>query len=169
MALGNTRQETKEKKTYLSINKGKVVAYTSGGTKKYYSYVEGRIRAIYTLRSNFNGEEVKRWYIDLRDGKDLYSLCLPYSSGVFKGIILSLASAKDLRASTLVKIIPYEGNNGFTKVVVYADGEKLEWIKKQLPPRETITIGGKEVKDDTKQMEFVSTLCKEIQDKIKVV
>ena len=163
MALGQHQQE---RKTYLSINHGKVVQGT-GESKQLFSYVDGNIEAIYTKRSTFGSEVVTRWYIDLRDGADLYSICLPYSSGVFKSIILALAAEQSLTASTLVRIEPYKGKNGYTKVVVYADGVKLDWIKKQLPPQDVLTIGGKQVKDDTRQMEFIESYVRLIQGRIE--
>lgn len=162
MALGRQQQE---RKIYLSINHGKVVQGT-GEEKQLFSYVDGAIEAIYTKRSTFGGEEVVRWYIDLRDGGELYSLCLPYSSGVFKSIVLALAAEQSLTASTPVRIEPYEGRNGYTKVIVYADGTKLDWVTKQLPPQETITIGGRQIKDDTKQMELITSYVKLIQERI---
>lgn len=162
MALGRQQQE---RKIYLSINHGKVVQGT-GEEKQLFSYVDGAIEAIYTKRSTFGGEEVVRWYIDLRDGAELYSLCLPYSSGVFKSIVLALAAEQSLTASTPVRIEPYEGRNGYTKVIVYADGTKLDWVTKQLPPQETITIGGRQIKDDTKQMELITSYVRLIQERI---
>ena len=162
MALG----QRQEQKTYLSITHGKV-AQGTGAEKQYYTYIDGSIEAIYTKHSHFGGEDVVRWYIDMRDGEELYSLCLPYSSGVFKSIILSLSSLEDLTNSTPVRIEPYEGRNGYTKVVVYADGVKLDWITKQLPPQEIVTVGGKQVKDDSKQMEYISSLCAKITERIK--
>jgi len=162
MALGRQQQE---RKIYLSINHGKVVQGT-GEEKQLFSYVDGAIEAIYTKRSTFGGEEVVRWYIDLRDGAELYSLCLPYSSGVFKSIVLALAAEQSLTASTPVRIEPYEGRNGYTKVIVYADGTKLDWVTKQLPSQETITIGGRQIKDDTKQMELITSYVKLIQERI---
>ena len=161
MALG----QRQERKTYLSITHGKV-AQGTGDSKQYYTYIDGCIEAIYTKHSHFGGEDVVRWYIDMRDGEELYSLCLPYSSGVFKSIILSLAADRELTASTPVRIEPYEGRNGYTKVVVYASGVKLDWITKQLPPQETITIGGRQVKDDSKQMEFITSLVQTIQGRL---
>lgn len=158
-------QNDKQRKTYLTISHGKVVQ-GSGESRQYFSYVDGAIQAIYTRNSTFDNGVVKRWYIDMRDGEELYSLCLPYSSGVFKSIILSLASATDLTASTPVRIEPYEGANGYTKVVVYVEGVKMNWITKQLPPQELITIGGKQIKDDSKQMEFIASLCKQITERI---
>ena len=161
MALG----QRQERKTYLSITRGKVVQGT-GGERQYYTYIDGCIEAIYTKHSYFGGEDVVRWYIDMRDGEELYSICLPYSSGVFKSIILSLSSLESLSSSTPVRIEPYEGRNGYTKVVVYAGGIKLDWITKQLPPQEIVTIGGKQVKDDSKQMELITSLCATITERI---
>ena len=162
MALG----QRQDRKTYLSITHGKVVKGT-GDSRQYYTYIDGCIEAIYTRHSHFGGDDVVRWYIDMRDGEELYSICLPYSSGVFKSIILSLSSLDELSSSTHVRIEPYEGRNGYTKVVVYADGVKLDWITKQLPPQEIVTIGGKQVKDDSKQMEYISSLCATITERIK--
>ena len=153
------------KKTYLTISHGKVVKGT-GWSKQYFSYVDGTIQAIYTKQSHFDNGVVERWFIDMRDGEELYSLCLPYSSGIFKSIILSLASAEDLNTETPVRIAPYVGKNGYTKVVVYADGIKLDWAVKQLPPRETVTVGGKTLQDDTKQMELISSLCGKIVERL---
>lgn len=163
MALG---QNTTQQKRYLSISHGKVTEGT-GAARRLYSFVDGTIQAIYTKRSTFGREEVTRWYIDIRDGAELYSLCLPYSSGVFKSIILALAADERLTASTPVRIEPYEGKNGYTKVVVYSDGVKLDWVTKQIPPQETITIGGRSVKDDTKQMEFIASLCDRVQARLQ--
>lgn len=159
-------QDEKKKKTYLTISHGKVVK-GSGESRQYFSYVDGAIQAIYTKDSTFDNGVVKRWYIDMRDGEELYSLCLPYSSGVFKSIILSLSSAPYLTASTSVRIKPYEGANGYTKVVVYVEGVKMDWAIKQLPPQEYIAVGGKQIRDDTKQMAFISSLCNEIAERIK--
>ena len=162
MALG----KKKEERSYFSISYGKVVK-GSGNTREYFSFIEGCIKSIYTRHSNFGGEDVLRWCIDMVDGEEIYSLCLPYGSGVFKSIILAIASKENLTKQTYIRIKPYEGANGFTKVVVYADGEKLDWITRQLPPQETITIGEKKVKDDTKQMEFISSLCETIRERLK--
>lgn len=151
MALG---QDYSRQKTYLSISHGKV-AKGSGASKEQYSYIEGFIEAIYSKRSTFGNEVVTRWFIDMRDGNDLYSLCLPYSSGVFKSIVLSLASDEALTSSTPVRIEPYEGRNGYTKVVVYSDGIKLDWATKELPPQQTVIIGGRQVRDDSRQMELI--------------
>lgn len=158
-------QTEKKRKIYLSINHGKVVQGT-GANKKYYSYIDGNIEAIYTKRSTFGAETITRWYIDIRDGEELYSLCLPYSSGVFKSIILALASDEALNFTTPVRIEPYEGKNGYTKVVVYSKGVKLDWIVKQLPPQEKVTIGGREVKDDSKQMQLINSYVATIRERI---
>lgn len=163
MALG---QNTAQKKRYLSINHGKVVE-GSGDQRQSYSFVEGFVQAIYTKRSTFGGEVVTRWYIDIQDGAELYSLCLPYSSGVFKSIILALASDERLSTSTPVRVEPYEGKNGYTKVVVYSDGVKLDWVTKQLPPEETVNVGGRSVKDDSKRMEFICSLCARVKERLQ--
>lgn len=163
MALG---QLTQEKRVYLSINHGKVLVQGTNGAKAY-SFVEGSLEAIYKKSATFGGEEVVRWYINLRDGADLYTVCLPYSSGVFRSIILSLASVEQFTPLHRIRIEPYEGRNGFTRVSVYVNGEKLDWIKRPLPAQEIVTVGGKQVKDDSKQMAVIASLVEEIQRKLK--
>lgn len=163
MALGNNATESK---TFLSIAHGKIVQGT-GTSKHLYSYIEGTIKAIYNKSTTFGNDIVKRWYIDMRDGEQLYSICLPYSSGVFKSIVLSLASDEAINSNTPVRIEPYEGKNGYTKVIVYSDGIKLDWVTKQLPEQETITIGGRTIKDDAKQMEFICSIADKIIERIR--
>lgn len=163
MALGTNTQT--ERKVYLSISHGKVTQGT-GADKQTYSYVDGTIKTIYSKVSTFGNEVVNRWYIDLRDGEQLYSICLPYTSGVFKSIVLSLASCETLSPSTSVRIKPYEGKNGYTKVVVYADGAKLDWITKELPEQEVVQVGTRTIKDDSKQMEYICSLVSKVVERI---
>lgn len=146
------------RKIYLNIKEGAIVRRTDAGEEKY-AFVEGAVEKIYQKERNFRGEAVMYWYIDLRDGSgELYSLGFPYGSNTFKSIILSLATATDLQQ---VKIKPYTAN-GYDKVVCYANGVKLDWISKQLPPVEEVVFGGRRVKDDSKRMAYISSLVEEI-------
>lgn len=81
MGLGNT-ESVQTSKHYISISNGKVIIDRGKGKKESFNYVEGILEGIYTQKRIFGGEEVVRWFIDLRDGTDIYSICLPYSSGV---------------------------------------------------------------------------------------
>ena len=161
MALG----QGKGTRTYLYISHGKIVMGT-GNSKKYYTFIEGCIEGIYTKHSRFGDEDVVRWYIDIIDGEESYSICFPYGSGVFKSVVLSLASLEDFATDSSIRIQPYE-KKGYTKVVVYADGQKLNWVENCLPPQDIITIGEKQIKDDTKQMEYISSLCAAIMERMK--
>lgn len=164
MGLGKTEQ-VQTKKHYLSINNGKVIIDRGQGKKESFSFVEGVLEGIYTQKRNFGGEEVTRWFLDLRDGSDIYSICLPYSSGTFKSIVLALASDEALSSSTPIRIETYE-KGGFTKVVVYSEGTKLDWVTSELPPLKEIKVGSKVVKDDTERMNFINNLCNTINQRI---
>ena len=159
MGLGNLVAETstpQNKIKWLSIHHGKV-ELSENGVKQLYDFVEGRLSSIYTKERNYNGEPVLKWFINLRDEEgELYSISFPYSSGTFKSIVLALASATDLTASTIVKILPYQ-KGSFTNVAVYADGAKLDWVVKQLPPLDFVTINGQRVKDEAKRMKLISS------------
>ena len=106
------------------------------------------------------------WYIDIKDGTELYSISLPYISGTFKTIILALASDEELTKDKPVVIEPYE-KNGYTKVVVYSDGVKLDWITKELPPLKEIEVAGRKYTDDSERMAFIENLAAKVAGRIK--
>lgn len=160
MALGKVTEQ--DKKYYLTISDGKVVHH-KGGRKFYYAFVEGKLESIYLKERTFNGENVLYWYIDIRADRELYSISLPYKSGSFKSIILALASVPSLDGE--VRIEPYT-KNGYTKVSVSLNGERLDWVTKELPPVDTIQIAGQPVKDDTRRMEYISSLVDKVQQRI---
>lgn len=158
------------RKTYLNIKEGAIVKRTPEGTEERYSYVEGRLEAMSQKERNFRGEVVVYWYIDLRDedSGELYSLGFPYASNTFKSIILQLASnegLESLRKGSTIRIEPYT-KNGYDKVKVWGGSVKLDWISKQLPPIEEVTIGGRRVKDDTKRMAYISSLAERVRSSL---
>lgn len=165
MALGiNNAQQSKTK--WLTIHHG-VVELSENGQKQPFSYVEGKLLSVYKKERNYNGEAVLKWFINLRDDKgDLYSISFPYGSGTFKSIILALASVTTLTASTTIKIKPYQKGN-FTNVVVYADGAKLDWAIRELPPVGYVSINGQRVKDEAKRMEIITSFVASINERAK--
>lgn len=169
MGLGNRQtqeQEQRRPRKWLSIHHGKV-ELSENGEKQYYSYVTGYLRSIYTAPRTYNGEQVTKWFIDLEDDEqDYYSISFPFNSGTLKSIVLALASAQDLTASTTIEIAPYQKGN-FTNVVVKADGVKLDWVTKDLPPVESLTINGRTVKDEGRRMAYISSLAQSINAKLK--
>ncbi len=164
MALGTIDQDTK-RKVFLSISKGKVVHYLQGGGVEQFKNVEGRLQDITIKERTFNGKRTPFWYMDIRDGAEIYSLSLPYVSGTFKSIILSLASVKSLSRETNVLIEPYLKGD-YTKVAVYADGTKLDWIVKELPPLKEVMVGSTKVVDDTERMDFIRRLASTVKERI---
>lgn len=164
MALGHYDEDTK-RKVFLSISHGKVVHYLSGGKVENFKNVEGRLQDISIKERTFNGKKTPFWYLDIKDGGELYSLSLPYVSGTFKSIILSLASYQSLSKETTILIEPYEKGN-YTKVVVYADGNKLDWIVKELPPLQEVVLGGKSYSDDTERMNFIKEIASQVRERI---
>ena len=161
MALGKAEQT---RKYYLSISEGKIV-HSQDGKKEYYSYVEGELDKIYKLERTFKGEKVDYWYIDLRGQKDTYSISLPYKSGVFKSIILALANEPAVGIAS-IKIEPYKKGD-FTKVIVYSNDSRLDWITKELPEVTEVQIAGQTIKDDSKRMAYIESLVADINARLK--
>ena len=158
MSLG-----VKTERAYLNVKDGKIRYKKPSGEESLYDYVEGILIDITHKPREFNGETIEYWYIDfLAEGGTIYSLSLHYSSGVAKSIFNALASADKLGK---IRIETYQ-SGGFTKAIVYNDGERLSWKYTDMPPIEEVKVGGKIVKDDTKRMEFFKKLTQEIKLKI---
>ena len=85
--------------------------------------------------------------------------------GTFKSIILALASDEKLTADTPIVIEPYE-RNGYTKVVVYSDGVKLDWVTKELPPLKEVVVKGKTYTDDEERMNFIKGIAHQVKERV---
>lgn len=154
MSLG-----VKNQKTYLNIKEGKI--YLKGEP---YDYIEGYLKGIETRIREFNGEELKYFYIDIQDvNNKIFSLALVYNSGIAKSLFNSLASLDSY--NDLIKIEPYY-LNGFTKISVSSGGLRLSWKHRELPPLKEVQVGNKIVKDDSERMAFIESLVTEINSKI---
>lgn len=157
--------ENNTSKKYLNIKEGSIVLKTATGEESYNS-VEGTIQDIYVKPRQFRGESLKYWYIDIKSKSgELYSLAAPYSSGVIKAILNSLASADELKT---IRIETYQSGE-FTKVKVFNNGDPLYWRYSELPPLEDITVGSKIIKDDSKRMSFFEEIVKDIVNKINTI
>lgn len=156
-----TKENKRGKIVFLNVKDGKLIR-RDGLVIEEFDFVEGTLEKIYTKEREFNGERVLYWYVPLRDDNgDLYLLGLPYSSGVFKSIVLSLANDDRLTPLSTIRIETYL-KDGRTKVSVYDQGEKLNWITSELPPVRETQVGGRIVKDDSERMSFIAGLVKKI-------
>lgn len=156
-----TKENKRGKIVFLNVKDGKLIR-RDGLVIEEFDFVEGTLEKIYTKEREFNGERVLYWYVPLRDDNgDLYLLGLPYSSGVFKSIVLSLANDDELTALSTIRIETYL-KDGRTKVSVYDQGRKLNWITSELPPVRETQVGGRIIKDDSERMSFIARLVKKI-------
>lgn len=162
--MGLEEAKKRGRKYYLTISEGQI-SHSEDGKREYFASVSGTLEKIYKQERNFNSETVQYWYIDIRGEKDeLYSISLPYKSGVFKSIILALASEPAIALSP-IKIEPYKKGD-FTKVVVSSGDKRLDWVTKELPAVEEFRVSGQIFKDDTKRMAYINTLVQEINTRL---
>lgn len=162
MGLG----QAKKRKVFLNLNGG-MVEHTINGKKEQFSYVEGRLISIYDYERAFNGQKMKYWYIDMEDDDGtIYSIGFNYSSGLFKTIILSLASDESLNPNSIIRVQPYMKDK-YTKAVVWSDGVKLDWVIKEMPPLKEIKVGNKTIKDDTDRMKLIAVYVSKINMRVK--
>lgn len=162
MALGIIQQP---KRKYLTIHHGKV-ELSDNGTKSYFSFVEGKLKSVFLVQRTYGTEKVTKWIMELTDeGGEIYSLSFPYNSGTFKSIVLAMASAENPEGSMIFKIEPYQKGN-FTNVVVYGNGNKLDWVVAELPPVKEVKVGSQTYKDDTDRMNFITSLVENLNKNI---
>lgn len=158
MSLG-----TKQNRTFLNIKDGRIIKKTPQGDESF-DYVAGNLAQISIREMEFKGEKIPYWYFTLQDpnGGEVYILSVYYSSGVAKSIINSLASEENLG---LIRIEVYQSGD-FTKAKVYNNEKKLSWKYTELPPVEEVRIGDKLIKDDSKRMDFIKEMAREINERI---
>lgn len=156
----------KQSKTYLNVKEGRIVYKNTKGEEIAYDYLEGKLVGIAKRERDFKGEPVMYWYFDIQGEEgDIYSLSMPYSSGVAKAILNSLASVDELGK---VRIETYQSGE-FTKSIVYNNGDRLSWKYSTLPPIEEVKVGERMVKDDSKRMALFNEIAQDIVNKINKV
>jgi hypothetical protein len=161
MSLG-----VKPKVVFLSIKDGKITRKTARGSLERYDYVEGILINVECRERDFTGETVLYWYFDIQESRgEIYSLALSYNSGIAKSILNSLASVDKFG---VIRIEAYS-KDGFNKVMVYNNGQRLDWRYRELPPVEEVIVGDKTVKDESKRMELFNNIAKELGYKLSKV
>lgn len=167
MGLGNRTEPAREERIYLNIAHGRI-ELNQNGQKNYYTYVEGKLRGICSREREFRGETSKYYYLELvGDEGELYSIGFSENSGVLLSIVNSLASDETLSPSAMIRIETYEVG-GYTKVIVWSEGVKLDWLQRELPPIKTIDVGGKSYKDYTLRNQFTEDLVARINQRIGI-
>ena len=161
--LGN--QEQHKKTIFLNIKDGKITR-RNGLFFDEFDFVSGKLEQIRKVERTFNGETFLYWYMILRGrNNERYSLGFGYNSGVFKSIILCLASDKTLSPLSEIKIETYLKEDK-TKVSVYDGETRLSWITKDLPKVEILESGGKKIRNDSERMKYICNLVTDIRFKI---
>lgn len=154
---------------FLNIDKEGRLVYNKDGEKKFFDSVSGTLSGIQKREREYNGEKVLVWNISLKDSetREEYILSLRYESGVFRSIVLSLASLPVIGKEEVISIHPYS-KDGFTKVIVRQGDTKLDWIEggKKLPQAEEVNVAGKIYKDTSKRDAYIEKLVAQINNLI---
>lgn len=159
--LGNNNSSTSKGFTFLNFKDGKIVK-RNGLILEEFDFIEGSLEKIFLKERDFNGERVLYWYVVLQDEKnERFALSFNYNSGVFKSVVLSLASDDTIGLSNKIRIDSYF-KDGKTKVVVRNGTNKLDWVTRDLPPVNEVDVGGKIVKDESARMELISHYVEKI-------
>ncbi len=157
--------ETRRKRVpaYLNIREGCIIKKDiEEGTVESYDAFTGIFGRIEKRRRVIHGQSIDFWYITVSDPEagEAYELSMPYSSGIAKSIILCLASPEGLAAvgaEQPIRLATYL-KDGYTHASMSTAGAPLKWAYDTMPPLETIKVGGRLVKDDSKRMAFIEDL-----------
>ena len=159
MGLGKT-----EKATYVSIKKGRLFTKDRSGEEQAHDYLEGRLVDIKRTEKDFGGELVTQYQFAFQDEEgEKYILSTGEKGGVARALINSLASMHGKAAN--LRVVPYT-KGGFTKILLYQNGERLDWKYKEIPAVEEKLVDGLKVKDETKRLDFFRQIAEDIALKI---
>ena len=162
MGLGKT-----EKVTYVSIKEGRLVTKDATGAEQLHDYLEGSLVDLTRKEKEFGGEKVTQYQFEFKDDKgERYILSTGEKGGVARALINSLASMQGKTGN--LRIVPY-AKDGFSKVLLYQNGERLDWKHKEIPGVEERQIEGVKIKDETKRLEFFRNMADEIASKVSRV
>jgi hypothetical protein len=166
---------------YLAVFNGKITRRVEAGTPNAnqrenkngkvvheltYDKLSGRLSNI-EFRDGDYGREI---HFTLKDELDIFRLQLPYSSKVAKSIIMRLLKC-DLSANLEIHTgWDKEKESTFSYITQNGEVVKSAYTKEEpngLPPMEQKKMKGKEVWDDSEQLEFLGEMIKkEIMPKL---
>lgn len=161
MPLGNLK-----KATYISVKDGRLVTKNEGGVETAHDYLEGALIDVTLRTKEFGREKVTSYLLEFHDeaGERLI-LSIGEKSGVARSVINSLASVTGNLGK--VRIVAYV-KDGYSKVAVYNNGERLGWKYPEIPPVEERAVEGVTIKDDSKRILFFRALVESVKAKTTV-
>lgn len=151
---------TFKKATYVSVKEGRLVTKDESGQETTHDYLEGALVDITTRTKEFGREKVTSYLLEFHDeaGERLI-LSIGEKSGVARSVLNSLASVSGNFGK--IRILAYV-KDGYSKVAVYNNGERLAWKYPEIPPVEERDVGGVTLKDDSKRVLFFRKLAEQI-------
>ncbi len=159
--LGNT-----EKKTILSIGRGKIIHYKRGADPDEYTFIEGRFEGITTRTRKINGVDMPAIDFNFSDGSEQYVLSV-ITMSVATDIIRCLYGIQDFRSGRLrIDTRPRQKNDTvFTNVYVSFNGKDYRWAVDIPAPQEITLPSGKVVTDDGITRDAIQRLIEEINSR----
>lgn len=160
-------QNGKQKKVYLRIANGSIIS-KKNGTENSFASISGSLKGIELKEHDFDNKKFKNWHLTITDlgSNEVYDLAVSRTAGVFKSIVRSLVTEQGLDNLEDITIEVYTSKSGYTNAVVSAGGQKLHWVDEQMPAVRYVTVGDKEVADDSAQMNWIQTLVDRINARI---
>jgi hypothetical protein len=181
MGLNNTSNSV----TYLSVQNGKIAKRVQEVTaasksrtvessgkvvhEELFDSITGTMTAIITREGNF-GKELQ---ITLTDDRP-YVLQLKLSSGPASSFLRALPNVELSKPVTLIPKIEIKGEVKRTSVIIAQGGKGVKWaftkdFPGDLPAMKQIKVKGKDVWDDSEQLEYFEKMITDINNKLSAI
>lgn len=148
-----------QKATYVSIKDGRLVTKTESGEEQGFDYLEGRLIDVSSKTKEFSGSIVNQYLFEFHDDEgERFIVSTGEKSGVSRALLNSLASITGPVGN--LRLVPYQ-KDGFSKVLLYHNGERLDWKFKDLPP-----VNGN---DDTERLNFFREIFQNLKAQLAQV
>jgi len=152
-------EKPKGRRIFVNIKKGELTVKTKEGAVETYGSLTGMLTGIGISKQEFQGQQYDRLELSISDGLEIYELQMRFDSGYSRGFCYTIKNA-DLEKP--IKFAPmYKEKDGKKESWLFLSqfGKPLpRYYRKDapngLPPMKKVTVKGKEIWDNTDQLNF---------------
>lgn len=164
------KQTTKSvTRTYVRVSNGSLLV-KNGAEINTFNSVSGAISGIELKEHSFDGKKFENWHLMMTDAAEgeTYDLSFGKQSSAFRDIVRCLASDEGLMALDKITIDVYKASKGsYTNATVSSEGKRLSWIPEQIPPVRYVSVGQRQIPDDSERIAWIEDLVARINQAVQ--
>ena len=164
------KQATKSMiRTFVRVSNGSLLV-KNGTETNIFNYVSGAVSGIALKEHCFDGKKFENWHLLITDEAEgeSYDLSFGKQSSAFRDIVRSLASDEGLKVLGNITIDVYKASKGsYTNATVSSEGRRIPWIPERIPPVRYVSVGQRQVPDDTERIAWIEGLVGRINNAVQ--